>query len=166
MAVILCAVQRRLISSGCESHPATVAPAGSNRSSSGGNEAAEAFGVEGHFGDSASMQAVTWVNAEQASKRPDAEADPSRYRGRPPPQELKSEHTLRFRRGSGDGMHVLGDLAQHGNPRSVEGRDFQPDAREGQAGLGGVADRPVVPLTPGNAGRGKGPWFKANVRKE
>jgi len=55
VAELLCAVQRRLIFSGFESHPATVAPAGSNRSSSGGNETAEASGVEGHFGDSASM---------------------------------------------------------------------------------------------------------------
>ena len=35
--------------SGCKSHPATVAPAGSNRSSHGGNEVAEASGVEGHI---------------------------------------------------------------------------------------------------------------------
>ena len=34
--------------SGCEPRPVTFAPAGSNRSSRGGNEAAEAFGVEGH----------------------------------------------------------------------------------------------------------------------
>jgi retron-type reverse transcriptase len=40
--------------------------------------------------------------------------------------------------------------------------------REGQPGIGddrtgriGVAERPVVPLKPGNAGGGKGPWFKA-----
>lgn len=33
------------------SHPATFAPAGSNRSGRGGNEAAEAFGAEGHVGD-------------------------------------------------------------------------------------------------------------------
>ena len=45
------------------------APPGSNRSSSGGNETAEASGAEGRNGDSASMQAVTRVNAEQASKR-------------------------------------------------------------------------------------------------
>jgi len=32
------------LSSGCKSHPAT-APAGSNRSSQGGNELAEAFGM-------------------------------------------------------------------------------------------------------------------------
>ena len=35
------------------------APPGSNRGSGGGNEAAEAFGVEGRIGDSASVQAVT-----------------------------------------------------------------------------------------------------------
>ena len=36
--------------SGCNSHPATFAPAGSNRSGSGGNETAEAFDAEGRLG--------------------------------------------------------------------------------------------------------------------
>ena len=36
------------LSSGCKPHPAT-APAGSNRSSHGGNKMAEAFGVAGHI---------------------------------------------------------------------------------------------------------------------
>jgi aryl-alcohol dehydrogenase-like predicted oxidoreductase len=36
------------LSSGCKPHPAT-APAGSNRSSHGGNEMAGAFGVAGHI---------------------------------------------------------------------------------------------------------------------
>ncbi len=31
--------------SGCKSHPATIAPAGINRSSHGGDELAEAFGI-------------------------------------------------------------------------------------------------------------------------
>ena len=44
---------------GCESLPARVAPAGSNRSSRGGNEAAEASGVEGHVSDLTSTQAIT-----------------------------------------------------------------------------------------------------------
>ena len=35
------------IFSGCNSHPATVAPAGSNRSGSGGNETAEASDAKG-----------------------------------------------------------------------------------------------------------------------
>src|SRR5271157_5482272 len=54
------------LSSGCKSHPAN-APAGSNRSSHGGNELAEAFGMRVTiYGDSASVQAVTRVDAEQA----------------------------------------------------------------------------------------------------
>jgi len=43
------------------------------------------------------------------------------------------------------------------------GSDAQPDAREGQAGRPGVAERFVVPLKPGNAGGGKGPQFKTNA---
>jgi hypothetical protein len=46
-----CAVQRRDFPVGDGPHPATFAPAGSNRSSRGGDEAAEAFGVEGHLVD-------------------------------------------------------------------------------------------------------------------
>ena len=34
--------------SGCKSHPATIAPAGSSRSSHGGDEMAEAFGIACH----------------------------------------------------------------------------------------------------------------------
>ena len=48
----------------------------------------------------------------------------------------------------------------------MKGRAFQPEAREGQAGLAGEAERPVGPKTPGNAGRGKGPQFKVDVRSK
>jgi hypothetical protein len=51
-----------------------------------------------------------------------------------------------------------------GSPR-WRGSGPQPDAREGQAGLAGVADRLVVPMKPGNAGGGKGPELKENVRR-
>src|ERR1017187_6060351 len=47
-----------------------VASAGSYRSGGGGNETAGAFETAGRFGDSASRQAVTRVNVEQASKSP------------------------------------------------------------------------------------------------
>ena len=47
------------VSSWVRAHPATVAPAGSNRSSRGGDEAAEAFGVEGHVSDLTNTQAIT-----------------------------------------------------------------------------------------------------------
>src|SRR5450631_2284180 len=55
-----------------------------------------------------------------------------------------------------------GKRTQHGKPQSVV-RDDQPDAREGQAGRFGVAERLVVPRKPGNAGGGKGPQFKVGA---
>src|SRR5271166_654542 len=55
-----------------------------------------------------------------------------------------------------------GKRTQHGKPQGVV-RDDQPDAREGQAGRIGVAERFVVPLRPGNAGGGKGPQFKTDT---
>src|ERR1700688_3423885 len=42
-------------------------------------------------------------------------------------------------------------------------KDDEPDAREGQAGRPGVAERFVVPRKPGNAGGGKGPQFKTDA---
>src|SRR6516225_4592388 len=62
-----CAVERRRFSVG-ESPTRRNAPAGSNRSDCGGNEAVEASGEQGvmQYGDVASVQAVTRVNAEQA----------------------------------------------------------------------------------------------------
>jgi integrase len=47
------------VSSWVRAHPATVAPAGSNRSSRGGDKTAEAFGVEGHVSDLTNTQAIT-----------------------------------------------------------------------------------------------------------
>ena len=40
---------------------------------------------------------------------------------------------------------------------------FQLAAREGQAGPSGMAERLVVPMKPGNAGRGKGPQFRGGA---
>ena len=43
----------------------------------------------------------------------------------------------------------------------------QPEAREGQAGRLGVAERFVVPRKPGNSGGGKGPQFETGaIRRE
>ena len=64
-------------------------------------------------------------------------------------------------RGSGDSMYTR-ERTQHGKPHGVVSDD-QPDAREGQAGRLGVAERPVVPKKPGNAGGGKGPQFKVGA---
>ena len=43
------------------------------------------------------------------------------------------------------------------------GSDDQPEAGDGQRGRYGVAERPVLLKKPGNAGGGKGPWFKTGV---
>src|SRR5271168_3334689 len=51
---------------------------------------------------------------------------------------------------------------KHGKPQGVVSDD-QPEAREGQAGRPGVAERFVVPRKPGNAGGGKGPQFKTDA---
>src|SRR5450830_1559754 len=55
-----------------------------------------------------------------------------------------------------------GKRTKHGKPQSVVSDD-QPEAREGQAGRLGVAERFVIPLKPGNAGGGKGPQFKTDA---
>lgn len=68
-----------------------------------------------------------------------------------------NDSTQRFRRGSGDGMYAQGNLTQHGKPDAMGVRDIQPASREGRAGSFRVADRLVVPMKSGNAGRGKGP---------
>jgi hypothetical protein len=62
-------------------------------------------------------------------------------------------------------MSTHGKLLQHGKPQRREARS-QPDAREGQAGPFGVADRLVVPGKPSNFGGGKGPEFKKDALKE
>jgi hypothetical protein len=67
-------------------------------------------------------------------------------------------------RGSGGSMSIRKAYANQGKPHAVVGDD-QPDAREGQAGRHGVAERLVVPMKPGNAGGGKGPQFKMNATR-
>jgi len=53
---------------------------------------------------------ATRVNAEQASKREDAEADPIATSGKAATDREASEmSTGRFRRGSGDGTHGRGE---------------------------------------------------------
>jgi len=75
--------EKAAFSSGCKSHPAS-APAGSNRSNDGGNEIVEASGDKPvtNYGDRASVQAVTRVNAGQSSKRKMRRPTRLCYRGR------------------------------------------------------------------------------------
>jgi len=125
-------------SSGGQTRPATVAPAGSNRSSRGGNEAAEAFDAEGRVGDSTSWQAITWVNAEQVPKITDAEADPIKISGKAATAgEASDERTRPIRRDIGDGMSAQEDRCNTGSPLPWMGRTSnQTPARARLGGTG------------------------------
>ena len=115
------------------------------------------------MGDSASVQAVTRVNAEQASKRTMRRPTRQGYRGRLTRLGSDERSSTPSRcAGVVAAACTQGKRTQHGKPQGVVGGD-QPEAREGQAGRPGVAERFVVPMKPGNAGGGKGPQFKTDA---
>ena len=115
------------------------------------------------IGDSASVQAVTRVNAEQSSKRTMRRPTRQPFRGRLIRLgEQSEEYAQPLRRGSGDSMYTRKAYATREAPWRGQSND-QLEAREGQAGRFGVAERFVVPLKPGNSGGGKGPQFKTDA---
>ena len=119
------------------------------------------------IGDSASVQAVTRVNAEQSSKRTMRRPTRQPFRGRLIRLgEAERGDTPSRCAGVVATACTQGKRTQHGKPHGVVSND-QPEAREGQAGRLGVAERFVVPLKPGNSGGGKGPQFKTDaIRRE
>ncbi len=81
-------------------------------------------------------------------------------------QYASEANAVRVRRGISDGMRARGVLQQPGKSRTVRRSTAeQPAVREGRAGLGGMSERPILPEKPGNAGGGKGPWFKSDARR-
>ena len=119
------------------------------------------------IGDSASVQAVTRVNAEQSSKRTMRRPTRQPFRGRLIRLgESRAKSTTSRCAGVVATACTQGKRTQHGKPHGVVSDD-QPEAREGQAGRLGVAERFVVPLKPSNSGGGKGPQFKTDaIRRE
>ena len=105
------------------------------------------------IGDSASVQAATRVNVEQASKRTMCRPTRLPYRGRLKWLGELSED-CRCYTGVLAAACTQGKRTKHGKPQGVVSDD-QSDAREGQVGRHGVAERFAVPLKPGNAGGGK-----------
>src|SRR5881227_1502659 len=76
---------------------------------------------------------------------------------------MSEDYAQPLHRGTGGSMYTRKAHATREAP--MRDQDDQPDAREGQAGRRGVAERFVVPGKPGNAGGGKGPQFKADARR-
>src|SRR5215470_16675899 len=124
--------------SGCKPHPAT-APAGSNRSSYGGDEIAEAFG----------MRATNWWQRECAGRnaserrasleKDDAQADPMTLSGKADTAGLPSEnHTPSRCAGVLATACTQGKRTQHGKPHGVVRAmtNWKP-ARDRPGALGG-----------------------------
>jgi hypothetical protein len=104
------------------------------------------------------------VNAEQASKRTMCRPTRRPFRGRLTRLgEMSEEYAQPLHRGSGGSMYTRKAHATREAP--MRDQEDQPDAREGQAGRTGVAERLVVPMKPGNTGGGKGPQFKTDARR-
>src|ERR1700752_969013 len=92
------------------------------------------------IGDSASVQAVTRVNAEQASKRTMCRPTRRPFRGRLiRPGEMTKKTPSRCP-GVVATACTQGKRTQHGKPQCVV-KDAQLDAREGQARRPEVAER-------------------------
>ena len=156
----VCAVTRRRFPVGASPPRQPLQP----ESTGAGMEATKCLKPSGsgsRIGDRASVQAATRVNAEQASKTTMCRPTRRPFRGRLiRPGEMSDEYARPLHRGSGGSMYTRKAHATRETPTRDQD---QPDAREGQAGRAGVAERLVVPLKPGNAGGGKGPQFKTNA---
>ena len=112
-----------------------------------------------------SMQAVTRVNAEQASKRLTQEPTRRDIGRAAADGTVRANEDHQACRGNGDGKQAKLTSSNTGSPSGDHSRD-QPATRERQAGPLGVTERLVVLMKPDNAGGGKGPQLKGNARSD
>src|SRR5262252_1055961 len=109
------------------------------------------------------MQAVTRVNAEQASKRLTQEPT-RRVIGRAAADgTVRANEDHQTCRGNGDGKYAKLTSSNTGSPSGDRSMN-QPATRERQARPCGVAERFVVPMKPSNVGGGKGPQLETDAR--
>ena len=108
------------------------------------------------------------MNTEQVPKSCDANADPASTRGRLPSRRKRAKRALR----EFAGALVTACLRKEscGNTGSPvrwmgEGRTNRRPAK-GKTGLDGMAERPVLPRKPGNAGGGEGALVQGRCRKK
>ena len=141
-----CAVKRARHSSGRRiSHPATVAPAGSNRSVRSGQLLRTKPSVQKVAEKATSEHAGHNMSERRASlEKGNVNAELVRNKRRPPSlREASEKSTAEGHRGIGDGMCAKERCVNTGSP-VCRGRKTQPEAREGKAGTYRVAERPVV----------------------
>jgi len=100
------------------------------------------------------------MNTEQVPKPSNVNADPVQTWGRLPSDGTRAKETPpEF---TGAWVTACSPEETCGNTGSPAGahRGFREEWTE----RGGMAERPVVPEKPGNAGGGKGPWFKGDAQ--
>src|SRR5208337_1959192 len=120
-----------------ESPTRRIAPAGSNRGNCGGNETVGAFGeAVTKYGDGASVQAVTRVNAEQASKRTMRRPTRLLDRGRLPRLGKRADEAASRCAGVVATACTQGKRTQHGKPQGVVRKINRPPVRDGPGALG------------------------------
>jgi len=110
------------------------------------------------------VQALTRVNAEQASKRAMRRADLALTQGRLTSMGKRATHAPIGRAGVvARACTKEEDRGNTGSPAAWPGRTANWRCASSRAGRRRVAEGCVVPLRPGNAGGGKAPWFKTNA---
>ncbi len=99
------------------------------------------------------------MNIEQVPKPLNVDADPASTWGRLPGRMERAKHAVRPSAGALMTACWQEEFRSNtGSPLQCwRPKEPQPVTREGQTGLVGMADRPVGPRKPGNAGGGKGP---------
>ena len=85
--------EKAAIFSGCNSHPAIVVPAGSNRSGSKGNDTAEAFDAKGRLGRLREQAGRNASERRAGLETLNVGADPAKGWGRPQSQ-LQGNDTI------------------------------------------------------------------------
>jgi hypothetical protein len=99
------------------------------------------------------------MNIEQVPKPSIADADPASTWGRLSGRTKRAKHAVRPSAGALMTACLQEEFCCNTGSPNQCWRHWapQPVTREGQTGLAGMTDRPVVLRKPGNAGGGKGP---------
>ena len=101
------------------------------------------------------------MNAEQVPKPPNVNADPVFAGGKMPSDGTRAKETPSGFTGAwATACPQQETCGNTGSPTPRKHRGFREDWTEPC----GMAERPAVPQKPGNAGGGKGPWFKSDAR--
>ena len=165
--------EKAALSSGCKSHPAN-APAGSNRSSHGGDEMAEVSSVwlVTYKGDGASVRAATLSERRASLEKDDVQTDPTAISGKSWIRlgEMSEDDAQPLHRGTGGSTHTRKARATREAPKRGQVRDDRtptgtPVKGTGRGAVGWREEVRSTPRKPGNSGGGKGPQFKTDAER-